>query len=277
MPLPDHFRFSQSSLQDYVDCPRRFQLRHMLMQPWPALITQDSADFEQYAQRARDFHRLAKQHTLGIDVDRLAETIHDLALERWWKTYLNHPPPDLPQAVFRAEVVVGAPLGGYRIVAAFDLLAVDPGKRLVVVDWKTTRKRPPRVRLAQRLQTRVYRYLAVEATADYNDGQRPSPEQVEMVYWFANDGGGTERFPYDAEQHAADERYLENLIQEVSAQDGSIWPLTSDLHQCRFCNYRSLCERDVEPAFLDEFEDDLDLDTPEAWAIDLEQIAEVVF
>ncbi len=66
MPLPDTFQFSQSSLQDYVDCPRRFQLRHILMQPWPALLTEDSHRFDHHVQRGRDFHRLAHQYALGI-------------------------------------------------------------------------------------------------------------------------------------------------------------------------------------------------------------------
>jgi len=31
------FSFAQSSLQDYLDCPRRFQLRYVLNQPWPTI------------------------------------------------------------------------------------------------------------------------------------------------------------------------------------------------------------------------------------------------
>lgn len=30
MNLPGSFHFTQSSLQDYLDCPRRFQLRYVL-------------------------------------------------------------------------------------------------------------------------------------------------------------------------------------------------------------------------------------------------------
>ena len=66
-PLPERFQFSQNSLQDYVDCPRRFQLRYVLMQPWPGLITESPFDFEQHWRRGRDFHHLAHQHALGID------------------------------------------------------------------------------------------------------------------------------------------------------------------------------------------------------------------
>lgn len=274
VPLPDTFQFSQGSLQDYVDCPRRFQLRFVLMQPWPALITESPNEFELHVQRGRDFHHLAHQHTLGLDPDRLASTIQDQTLTRWWQTWLTQPPPDLPQAVRRAEVVAAAPLARYRLVAKFDLVAAEPGEHLVVVDWKTAFRLSPRAALARRLQTRVYRYLAVEAGAAFNGGQRPQPDQVEMVYWFAQFAGETERFPYAADQHAADHVYLTDLIAEITARKESVWPLTPNERHCRFCNYRSLCERGVKAGFLKDLDKDLEPDVPE---IDLEQIAEIAF
>ncbi|MBN1135129.1 MAG: PD-(D/E)XK nuclease family protein [Anaerolineae bacterium] len=274
MALPDTFRFSQGNLQDYVDCQRRFQLRYVLMQPWPALITEPALEAERHMQRGADLHHLAHQHALELDAGRLEATIHDEVLARWWRTYLAHPPPDLPETVRRAEMVLAAPLAGYRLVAKYDLLAVEPGARLVVVDWKAVLNRPSRATLASRLQTRVYRYLAVKAGAAFNGGHVPHPEQVEMIYWFAEFGGAIERFPYSADQYAADEGYLAGLVIEIAAHSEPIWPLTPDERRCRFCNYRSLCERGAVAAFLDDLEDDLE---PSEVTIDLEQIAEVAF
>jgi len=274
MALPDTFQFSQANLQDYVDCQRRFQLRYVLMQPWPALITEPALDAERHMQRGADLHHLAHQHTLGLDAGRLEATIHDEVLARWWHAYLAYPPRDLPETLRRAELRVAAPLAGYRLVATYDLLAAEPGERLVVVDWKAVLNRPSRATLARRLQTRVYRCLAVTAGVAFNGGQPPRPEQVEMIYWFAEFGGAIERFPYDAEQHTADSDYLFGLITEITAHSEPIWPLTSDERRCRFCNYRSLCERGVTAAFLTEVEDDLE---PAEVTIDLEQIAELAF
>jgi CRISPR/Cas system-associated exonuclease Cas4 (RecB family) len=274
VPLPETFRFSQASLQDYVDCPRRFQLRCVLMQPWPALITQPAMEAEMHMQRGRDFHRLAHQHTLGLEPERLAATIHDAILARWWQAFLARPPQGLPETIRRAEVVVTAPLAGYRLVAKYDLLAAEPGERLVIVDWKTALKRPSRRVLAQRLQTRVYRYLAVEAGAAFNGNQRPQAKQVEMVYWFADHVGATERFAYDLGQHGKDREYLSSLIAEIDACQEPIWPLTPEERRCRFCNYRSLCERGVKAGFLKDLDEDLE---PHELEIDLEQIAEIEF
>lgn len=272
--LPDTFQFSQAKLQDYVDCARRFQLRYVLMQPWPALISEPAGEAEAQMLRAADFHHMAHQNAVGLEAGQLAATIRDPILAQWWQTYLDRPPPDLPTALRRAEVTVASPLGGYRLVAKFDLLAVEPGRRLVVVDWKTMLRRPGRASLARRLQTRVYCFLAVEAGAAFNGGQPPEPEQVEMVYWLAGADGATETFLYDAGQHAADRATLSELIDEIAACQESTWTLTSDVRLCRFCNYRSLCERGVKAGFLPQLEDDLESPQLE---IDLEQIAEIEF
>lgn len=273
-------QLSQGKLQDYVDCARRFQLRYLVQQPSPALTADSPLELERLVQRGADFHLLAHQHLLGLDVARLEASIQDPQLAGWWRAYLEHPPAGLPCATLRPEVVLAAPLKGpflARLVARLDLLATDPGRCLVIVDWKTAGRPPSRTRLAGRLQTRVYRYLAVEAGAAYNGGRRPEPAQVEMIYWFAAHGGHTERFAYDQAQHAADREYLAELVAEIAtrrARNEVIWPLTSDLAQCRFCNYRSLCERGSRAGALENLEDDLErLDVE----IDLEQVAEVEF
>jgi len=284
-PLPDTFQFSQSSLQDYVDCHRRFQLRYVLMQPWPALIADKPSDLEQRMERGAGLHHLAHQYALGLDATSLAATIHDETLARWWQTFLSHPPAGLPKGIHRPEVVVSAPLAGCRLVAKFDLLAAEPGERLVVVDWKTVQRRPARNVLARRMQTRIYRALAVEAGAAFFEGRSPRPEQVEMVYWFAEQAGATERFAYDTGQHTAAMESLAELISEITQTGGEIWPLTPDVAQCRLCNYRSLCERGVKAGFLEELDDDVEPsegvgeveEIRLGQIVDLEQIAEVEF
>lgn len=266
--------FSQGSLQAYSDCPRRYQLRYLLTQPWPAILTTSPREVELHMQRGADFHHLMHQHYAGVAPSQLADTIEgDHILRRWWETYLRHPPTDLPSVLLRPEVVLSAPLAGHRLLARLDLLAIEPGVRAVAIDWKTSRKRPARPVLAQRLQTRLYRYLLV-AAAPPMEGQPPlEAEQAELVYWFCELDGVMERFPYTADQYAADKTLLSDLIGEIVGRREAIWPLTPDEERCRTCSYHSLCERRASPAFSDD-ELDSDLDEHDA---DIEQIAEVAF
>lgn len=278
MALPPTFQFSQNSLQDYTDCQRRFQLRYLLRQPWPAVNTEPLAEYERLLELARRFHQLAQRHSVGLPEIDLTRSIDDSDLRRWWRFYMESPPPDLPAAVRRPEVTLSAPLGGYRLTARYDLLALEPGRRAVVVDWKTNQKRPDSAALVTRLQTRVYPYVLVEAGTALNGGVPLSPEQVKMVYWFAEFPAQPEILPYNAPQYAADGAYLADLVGRIAdhaESGGEEWPLTPDNRHCRFCNYRSLCDRGVLPGPLAEFDADQALEI--SLAYDFEETEEIEY
>jgi len=269
--LPDSFSFTQSSLQDYLDCPRRFQLRYVLEQLWPAVESEPLLERERQVDLGRRFHLMAQRHTVGLPVEQIAASAQDPELARWWRNYVNVPPRDLPSSVRRAEVMLTAPLGAHRLAAKYDLLALDPGRRAVIVDWKTERKRPTHAQLVTRMQTRVYRYVLVEAGAALNGGQPIEPEQVTLVYWFAEFPAEPEVLPFDSAQRAGDAAYLTGLVSEIAARADLVWPLTADETRCRYCVYRSLCERGIVAGVGDETEAELDLD------IDLAQVEEIAY
>jgi len=260
MSLPERFQFTQSSLQDYLDCPRRFQLRYVLDQPWPAVASEPLLDRERLADLGRRFHQMAQRHTVGVPVEQITASAQDAELVTWWRNYLNVPPKNLPSAVRRAEATLAAPLGAHRLSAKYDLLALDPGRRAVIVDWKTERKRPTRAQLAARMQTRVYRHVLVEAGAVLNGGRPIQPEQVSLVYWFAEFPAEPEVLPYDSAQHAEDIALLTRLVDEIAARTETDWPKTNEEMRCKYCTYRSLCNRGIAAGTGDESDVDLDLD-----------------
>ena len=270
-------RFSQHSLQDYTDCPRRFQLRYLLGVAWPAVKVEPIAEMERRARLGRRFHRMAQQHALGIPAERLEAGIDDEDLRRWWHNFLAAPPRDLPTGLRRAEVSLSTPLSGHRLAARYDLVAANPGEQLVIVDWKT-RPHPKNIkRLLNKLQTVVYPYVLVKAGAAFNGGQPVQPEQVAMVYWFADSPDDPLTLAYDAARHVANHERLVALIREITRRDKDIqWPLTGNVdHTCKFCAYRSLCNRGGVAGDLDDLDEDLDLE--EILDIDLEQVAEIAF
>ncbi len=266
MTLPGDFHFSQASLQDYVDCRRRFWLRYIHDVRWPAAETESELENERRVRLGEAFHRLAHQHILGLPTEALARAAaHDADLQRWWEHYLEHGPANLP-GVRYPEATFSAPLGGYRLVAQYDLVAVGAGWG-VIVDWKTSRRRPRRKWLAGRLQTRVYPYVLARVFA---------PEQVEMIYWFPDFPDEPERFVYDAAQFRADELYLTTLIAEIAALEEADFDLTERTERCGYCRYRSLCGRSAAAAPLEALENDepaADLQP----ALDFDQIAEIEF
>jgi hypothetical protein len=286
MTLPTDFQFSQGSLQDYVDCPRRFQLRYVQRLAWPAVEAEPALENERHLRQGAAFHRLVHQHVLGLSLERLSSTITDEDLSRWWHNYLESGPADLPASRY-PEVILSAPVSGHRLVAKYDLIAVDAEQRVVIVDWKTSRKRPRRKWLAERLQTRVYPYLLVRAGShllevgdwglEIGNWRSFQPEQVEMVYWFANFPEDPERFPYDAAKYDADGDCLASLVEEVKGLGDDDFALTTQERRCRYCPYRSLCQRGVRAGAFEEAEDDMTSEDLSQLDFDFEQIVEIEF
>lgn len=276
MALPSDFQFSQSSLQDYVDCPWRFYLRYVRRLAWPAIVAEPALEHERHLLQGSDFHHLIHQHELGISVQRLSAVITDEKLRHWWLNYLERGPGGVPE-VHYPEIVLSAPVGSHRLVAKYDLLAVEPGKRAAILDWKTYQKRRGRRWLEERLQTRVYPYLLVRAGAHLNEGRPLQPEQVEMVYWFASFPGDPERFQYDEERCGQDEAYLNSLIQEIEGLSEEQFGRTADKERCGFCAYRSLCQRGVRAGDFLEAEEDRDAEVEVEIFLDFDQIAEIEY
>lgn len=277
MPLPEGFVFSQSSLQDYRDCERRFQLRYVDQCRWPAPETADSLEFQRHMRRGQVFHRLMRQFYLGVAADLLSKAAQrDADLKRWWTNFLGSPPAHLPDEVCEAEVALSVAVAGHRVEARYDLLTGAPGTRWMIVDWKTARRRSARSWLRSRLQTHVYPFVLVRAGTSLNRGLPIAPEQVEMIYWFAEYPAQPERFAYDAERSAADADLLHSLIGEIAARPADAFSKTEDRRLCRYCVYRSLCWDDVQAGLLAEV-DDVEVAEEALEAIDVERMAPIPF
>ena len=273
--LPQGSVFSQASLQDYVDCPRRFELRYLERVAWPTPIAQEAVEAERHLQRGADFHRLVHQHLLGVSHDALAARIDDALLVAWWNAYLRHG-PNLPGSC-HAEAALSTSVEDCRLLAKLDLVASSPGEHLTIVDWKTNRRRPRRGWLEGRMQTKVYRFVLVEAGAQFNAGDAVDAATVEMIYWFAQFPAQPERFGYDAGLHAEDRTCLSDLITEIQERtsEGRL-PKTEGQKTCVYCLYKTLCDRNVEPGDLDSLDDESD-EISLDFDLDLEQVAEVEF
>lgn len=273
----DRFEFSQSSLQDFVDCRRRFQLRYLQRVSWPAVQAEPARENERHIQRGDRFHRLAQQYLVGVPEEkltRLAEADEDENLLHWWRSFLAGVPAKL-SGVRHVEIALAAPLARFRLVAKYDLILIRPDGRAVIYDWKTSPRRPTRARLLERLQTRVYPYLLVQAGAALNQGRAFDPAQVEMTYWFAEPGQAPETLKYTSQRFQEDGQYLTALVAQIAALAPSDFPMTDTEPACTFCVYRSYCNRGTQAGDLSAAE----YEPEESGPLDfgLEEIGEIGF
>lgn len=250
--LPPAFQFSASSLQDFMECARRFQLRYLMAQDWPSPAAEPLAEAEEVYEAGRRFHLLMQRYWLGLPITRAHI---DPALLPWWDTF-QASQPVLPGTIRRPEVETTAVLHGRRMTAKFDLLAYAPDSRAVIVDWKTSKPTPRRY-LDRRLQTIIYPMMLVE-TSQRLIGWQIAPEDVRLVYWFAGTPdlpetqGLLEIFEYSTARYEEDKRYLAATLNRLLSLEVDVWPLTPNERLCRLCQYRSLCDRGRVAGSLDE-------------------------
>jgi hypothetical protein len=284
MSLPKGFIFSQSNLQDYIDCQRRFQLRHILHQAWPAVEAEPYLENERLMDLGSNFHKTIHQQLIGVPEDKISRSISgDDQLLSMWSNFLHSVKDgDLefindPASQRYEEITLSIAVKEVHLIAKFDLLVLQPNGKWTIIDWKTSQKHPRRKFLADRLQTHVYPFVLTGAGSRLIGEKPPEPGNIEMIYWFANQPEQAERFQYNQATFQEDSRFLTNLISTIDKKTEPIYPLTPDVRRCLFCTYRSLCNRGVNPGDLEHLEEWMEAEATEQVTIDFDQIGEIEF
>ena len=94
-----------------------------------------------------------------------------------------------------------------------------------------------------------------------------------MIYWYADFPAEPSRFKYDINQFKRDWAVIEKVVNEISS--AKEFPLTEDERMCRFCVYRSYCNRGAQAGQIDEAE--AEMDSEAAFDVNFEQIGEIEF
>jgi hypothetical protein len=264
-------QFSQASLQDYADCPRRFELRYLERLHYPAIEAEPALENERHRLEGESFHRLVQQALLGLPADALARLAEGPMLSHWWSNFEAFRPA-LDGYTLHPEIMLSTPFRSLRLAAKYDLIAIRPG-RVLIYDWKTYRRRPREEWLRARMQTRVYRALLTAAGAPLNGGRPILAGEIEMVYWFADFPNEPLALPYDDAQSARDWQALNAMADEILA--AREFPLAEDARHCVYCTYRSLCGRGEKAGLAAEAEAGLDAES--LFSLDFEELGEIEF
>lgn len=271
------FHFTQSNLQDYLDCPRRFQLRHVQSQAWPGVEADPFIEHELHMERGARFHRLVERHQLGVDVAQLERSIPDARLLEWWRAYLAFEELHALEGRRYPEFTLVGELVGSKLAATYDLLVVTPDGRVVIFDWKTYSRAPGREHFVSRVQTGLYQFLAVVSGADIA-GKTILPGDVSMIYWVVSAPSAPVKFEYSEAQHEQNRAYLARLLKTIYARDpAEVWPLVADDVFCRFCMFRSLCGRGEYAGDFEAFSMDYDDVAGEKMVLGIDDVDEVGF
>jgi len=243
--IPSNFVFSQSSLQTFDYCPRRFYLRYLKKLVWPAQMVS-----EQNQSKDRDagvrFHQLIHQYFLGFELEtlrKIADYDSDSRMMAWFENFLQSPfahlPGNLnPEKSFKTEIA------GYQLIAKVDLLQ-NHDNQIKIYDWKTSQKLPKASSLLKQAQSKVYPLVISKAIA-------PKIQNLCLIYWEANFPNQTIELESNLSDWQKFENELSDQIREIIGLKEEEFVMTDDLQKCGWCEYRSFCHRAVSAEQADE-------------------------
>jgi len=174
-------------------------------------------------QQGQLFHRMVQQQLVGLPVEKLARLAVTPDLARWWENYLGY---DLKINGYarHPELVLSAPIGTYRLLQNMICSRLCPVRK----PSSSTGKRPTNVPgmngwlpgcrpgLPGFTGSRPGQYLT--------GGKAIQPEQVEMIYWYADFPSEPARFPYILRNtNAIGMRWLPSSTKSATV---GIFPLT---------------------------------------------------
>ena len=269
-------RFNQNNLQDYLDCPRRFELKHIQNLDWPAAISSPPDAFERYVEIGNRFHLICQQHFEGLPTEQIEGSITDPDLLDLWNSFKRD------SGLFQGELLlteqlVQAGFNSQVLTAKYDLI-IKSKDRIWIVDWKTSHKKLPLSVLKNRVQTLLYPFLFTLAGSNIFGISEIDPSQVLFSYWYPLTSDPEIQFRYSQDEHQRVKEFLTDLLNEITDMiaGGEEFTLTDDFDTCLACPYRSICDRGNNPGPLkDELVQDSDLNSD--LTLDLEQIAEIDF
>lgn len=280
MKLPEGFAFSQSNLQDFVDCSYRFYLKNILHAKWPALVVDNAIDFENHSLAGARFHQLIQQYLIGIPepiLNKLAAVDKETHLYEWWEQFLLHVPPKLIGEKY-PEMLLSSHLNGYRLIAKYDLILIlKDAPEMIIFDWKTSHNKPKEAWLLERIQTRMYRFILAQSGAPLINQEYIKPEKITMRYWYSQFPETLIQLPYDTVTFEEDLAYFSSLIENILSKPKEAFIKTSNWKKCRYCIYRSYCDRGVEAGDIADFDDWEQEDGEENLISDFNAIPEIEF
>lgn len=245
---PD-FTFSQSNLQTFSYCRRRFYLRYVRKLVWPAPLVGD----QQYGhdkEAGVRFHRIVHQHFLGFEsalLRKVAAADPDPRLSAWLEAFLANQ-LSLLEGDFYPETLYTTTIAGHPLSAKVDLLRIEAGS-VKIFDWKTSRQLPKLTSLQKQAQSKVYPLVVSKV---FGESQL---QNLIMIYWEAN-------FPQQIIEINSSQSDWQNYAIEITDSIKFILSLTAeefgatpDERKCSWCEYRSYCQRGKGKQNSEDFEE----------------------
>lgn len=256
---------SATSLQDFLDCRRRFQLKYIDQISWPQPLNAVNIKQLEAMTRGREFHQLMQQHFLGIPDEKLLKSIDDNTLKTWFINTINSEICKIDQAENLTEYRLSTYISDTLVTGIIDLVIIQPESSLKIIDWKTGLAKPNPQFYVSRIQTRLYPLLIAQSPLFHAHlTYKRSFDKIEFIYWFTH-------FPqlpiinqYSPEKFDLDKVLLAELVNTIQNTHVDEMKMTTNLNTCRTCHFQVFCGRSSSESAQDLFDlDEIDNELPQ--------------
>lgn len=268
----NRFSFSAASIQDFLDCERRFELKYMLEQSWPAVASEPLVEIEENIRKGNKFHFLIHQFFSGISETALLNSIDEPEVMDWFNSFRSFYKTIQIEKAF-SEFHLTNLIGEAHLTAVFDLVYLTADNTVGIIDWKTSHFVPKKSTLAKKVQTILYPYMVKETFHEFLPGCSLLPENISMRYWYPHAPHADFIFNYGQSTHAENHTFLENVIGQILSKKVGEFKLTPDANKCAYCQYRSLCDRGISAGNI--FQMDAKIGEKNEILVDFDQLPEL--
>ena len=144
-----------------------------------------------------------------------------------------------------SELRLFAPLERHKIIAIYDLIMQTSAEKIIIFDWKTAMNRPKSRYIFDKPQSLVYPYVLRKNYEALFPGIQQKPH-ITMIYWYPEFPNDTLRLDYSDERHVETVPLLKDQLNAINKNiEDNHFPLTNNKAKCKYCPYRSLCDRGV--------------------------------
>jgi len=178
---------SATSLQDFLDCRRRFQLKYIDQISWPQPLNTFNIKQLESMTRGREFHQLMQLHFLGIPDEKLIKSIDDDTLKTWFINTINSEICKIDPAEKLIEYRLSTFISNTLVTGVIDFIIIQTDSSIKIIDWKTGQKIPDPQFYVSRIQTRLYPLLLAQSPLFLTYmTNKPSFNKIEFIYWFTH-------------------------------------------------------------------------------------------
>lgn len=215
---------SATSLQDFADCPRRFELTYLKQLDWPREVNLAALELGNL------LHRTVQQYLLGIPISNAPVISSEIDLHNL-RQIVSNALSASTSCENKVEYQVQLVSGSTVIVGKFDFLQICPDGSVHVYDWKTDQHFKSRGYYEKRIQTKLYLWLASQLYVP----------RVVHLHIVSLRGQGSHIFqPSPAEIIRYGEQLTELSAQVRATPEGG-FNRTFDKSICEFCKFDTYC------------------------------------